>query len=340
MRKIIICLIAVALMATPAFAGNDPEFDAVGCDSTNFFNDWIKRMVVCCNLATMPEGGPNAGLVVPVNDYSDWWNCPQKAWGKCSKTGGVNGVDVYEDFETTAGMLFPDPCFDGEFMGYDMAGYAKYGTYASALTDAFNEAIYKWRIILQKKPESDIDLNIVDCVLKHNEFDICEQAEQTGRYMDPQLGRFFVPSANPLITVRAYPGPYATPGFPEEGVTLDARQMPGLGRICLENACYTSKALWEEGLVIAMPETGTTNSCGDTMYNLKQGDAIEVTVTIPPNNTVDIYYGPDNVILKYIGIVGTYFLNTRTDCANPCSESCMLGQAPPCGVPGQPACGD
>jgi hypothetical protein len=321
-------------MATPAFAGNDPEFDAVGCDSTNFFNDWIKYMVVCCNWATMPEGGPDAGLSVPVNDYSDWWNCPQKG------DDAVNGVDVYEDFDTSAGMLFPDPCFDTVVWIPGHEGPI-FKHYSSALTDAFNEAIYKWRIILQKKPESDIDLNIVDCVLKHNEFDICQEAEQTGRYMDPQLGRFFVPSANPLITVRAYPGPYATPGFPAEGVTLDARQMPGLGRICLENACYTSKALWEECLVMAMPETGTTNSCGDTMYNLKQGDAIEVTVTIPPNNTVDLYYGPDNVILKYIGIMGTYFLNTRTDCVNPCGQGCMTyAQAPPCGEPGQPACGE
>jgi hypothetical protein len=320
-------------MASPAFGGNDPEFDTVGCDSTSFFNDWIKHMVVCCNQID--------GRI--VNDYSNWDRagsssvCP----GGWSET--VNGVCVYEEFYTSAGMLFPDPCFDGAFMGYrhDTNGcFPVFGEYNSALTDAFNEAIYRWRIILQKKPESDLNLNIVDCVLKHNEFDICEEAEQTGRYMDPKLGRFFVPTANPLITVRAYPGPYATPGFPSAGVTLDARQMPGLGLLCLENACYTSKALWEEGLVVAMPETGTTNSCGDTMYNLKQGDAIEVTITIPPNNTVDIYYGRDNVILKYIGIMQTYFLHDL-----PCaSTDCGFGYPPPpaapgCGQPGQPACG-
>jgi len=312
MRKIIICLLAIALMAAPAFAGNDPEFDTVGCDSENYFNDWIKMMVVCCNKID--------GVI--VNDWSDW-----EGDGDCDTKDAdweetVNGVCVYEEFYTSAGMLFADPCFDGRRVLRPIEegtgqGNCEWETlyYDSALTDAFNEAVYRWRIILQKKPESDINLNIVDCVLKHNEFDICEEAEQTGRYMDPGLGRFFVPSANPKITVKAYPGPFATPGFPSAGVTLDARQMPGLGLICLDDAVYTSKALWEEGLVVAMPETGTTNSCGDTMYNLKQGDAIEVTITIPPNNTVDIYYGPDNVILKYIGIMNTYFYSSY-ECAD------------------------
>ena len=304
-KKTILFLVAIALMATPAFAGNDPEFDTVGCDSTSFFNDWIKMMVVCCNIS------PGGDI---VNDYSDWKNCPET----------VNGVSVYEEFETTAGMLFPDPCFDTYIPDPCEPGYMMHKYYDSALTDAFNEGTYTWRIILQKKPESDINLNIVDCVLKHNEFDWCWSSEQTGRYFDPGLGRFFVPTANPTITVRAYPGPYATPGFPSEGVLMDARQMPGLGLLCLDSAVYTSKALWEEGLVMAMPETGLANSCGETQYNLKQGDAIEVTVAIPPNNTTDIYYGPDNVILKYIGIKGTYFLNTSTqtgDCVNPCSSS-------------------
>jgi hypothetical protein len=56
-----------------------------------------------------------------------------------------------------------------------------------------------------------------------------------------------------------------------------------------------------------MPETGTTNALGQTMYNLKQGDRIKVTIQIPGNNTADIRYGQDNVILKYIGIVGTWY---------------------------------
>jgi len=305
-KRIILCSLAIALIATPAFAGNVPEFDAVECDADNIFNDWIKGAVIGANMAESPYGD---GYVC-INAYSDWQNSPET----------INDVYVYEEFFTTAGMTFPDPCFafrppfvawvwgePGEQGHWEM-GPEQVDAYESALTDAYNSAEYRWRIILQMKPESDIDLNIVDCVVKHNEPYWEWAAEQTGRYRADWGQLFFVPSANPSITVKAIPGPYATPGF-EEAFYMDARQLPGLGLMCLENALYTSKALWEEGIVMVMPETGVTNSCGETMFNLKQGDAIVVTVSVPGNNTCDIYYGEDNVVLKYIGIIGTYFLN-------------------------------
>ena len=277
--RIILISLAVTLVAIPAFGGNCPEFDAVDCDSENYFNDAIKYTVVVNNVTQ--------GL--RINDYSDWVTYPET----------VNGVEVFEEFYTSAGALYPDPCFDD---------------YESALTDAYNAAIYRWRIVLQMKPESDIDLNIVDCVMKHNEFDVWTSAEQTGRYRAAWGQLFFVPSANPMVTVRAIPGPYPTPGFTEPFL-MDARQIPGLGVVCLDGAFYTSKALWEEGIVMRLPESGTTSTCGAAMYNLKQGDAIEVTIAVPGNNTADVRYGRDNVVLKYIGIVGTYFYNEL-----PCGE--------------------
>lgn len=196
-----------------------------------------------------------------------------------------------ETFTNTAGMLFPDPCFPG---------------YSSALVDVWNEAIYEWNIVLQMKPESDINLNIYDCVLKHNEFNIWEGAEQTGRYRAPWGQLFFTPSANPSVTVTASPGPNATPGFVQP-FYLDARTLPGLQTVPMLDALYTSKALWEEGIVMVLPETGLVNAMGESVYNLKQGDQIRCTITIPGNNTADIRYGQDNVILKYIGIVGTWW---------------------------------
>ena len=49
-------------------------------------------------------------------------------------------------------------------------------------------------------------------------------------------------------------------------------------------------------------------------YNLKQGDIIHVTVEIPPDtNTVDVWYGPDSVILKYIGIINTEYFGDGCD---------------------------
>jgi hypothetical protein len=278
--KLIAVLAVLCMLAAPAWAGNIPEFDAVGCDATNVFaatNEAQYGQTVAKNI------GP---------------------------TGPINLASAFssEYFSQTAGQLFYDPCF------------GQYGM-VSALTDAYNEAVYEWQIVLQMKPESDINLNIYDCVLKHNEFspwwgDSSAEtpgAEQTGRYRASWGQLMFVPSANPSVTVIAYPGEYATPGF-TGGVTMDARTLPGLGLLAMDGQLYTSKAIWDEGLVLVLPETGSSNQSGQTTYNLKQGDKIYVKVQIPYNNTADIRYGADSVILKYIGITGTWYYG------NPCLE--------------------
>jgi hypothetical protein len=275
--KCIVILSAAALLAAPAWAGNIPEFDAVDCDALNFF--------AAANLVQhVPVVNNNVGPYGPVNFYSVF---PPEF------DNDGNLIDG-EYFDNTAGQLFPDPCFPG---------------YMSALTDAWNQGIYEWWIVLQMKPESDINLNIYDCVLKHNEFGLFAPyygADQTGRYRADWGQLFFVPSANPSVTAEAIPGEYPTPGFAAPFL-MDARVLPGLGIVSLDNALYTSKAHWDEGIVMVLPETGTTNTAGQPVYNLKQGDRIHVTVSIPFNNTVDVRYGPDNVILKYIGIVGTWY---------------------------------
>ncbi len=41
---------------------------------------------------------------------------------------------------------------------------------------------------------------------------------------------------------------------------------------------------------------------------------IHVTVEVPPDtNTVDVWYGPESVILKYIGIINTEFFANQTE---------------------------
>jgi len=274
LRKIVLVIVAAIFLATPALAGNIPEFDAVGQDSTNFFaaQSLPYQMVIVNNLVLQ------AAVQFRLNDASDWT---------------IVGL---EGFTQTAGTLLDDVCYGPGVQ--------------SALTDVWNEGSYTWRIVLQMKPESDINLNIYDCVMKHNEFNLWTGAEQTGRYRASSGQLFFVPSANPSITARAFPGEFATPGFPAGGFVMDARPMPGLiPSVSLDGMLYTSKAHWYEGLVMALPETGGTNAAGEATFNLKQGDIIEVTVTVPGNNSADIRYGEDNVLLKYIGIVGTpYFI--------------------------------
>jgi hypothetical protein len=286
-RKILAVVAALMLGVTVAWAGNIPEFDAVGCDAYNIFaagNHTQYYPVIIHNIG--PYG--------PINWYSDFLD-------------KVKFPKNFELFTNTAGQLFPDPCFSTWY--HEDGGWCS-KPYLSALTDAYNEAIYAWWITLQMKPESDINLNIYDCVLKHNEFCVWDSAEQTGRYRADWGQLFFVPTANPTVTAEAYPGPFATPNFVAPFI-MDARTLPGLKIVALKDALYSTKAQWSEGILMALPETGKNNASGQTVYNLKQGDQIRVTIKIPPNNTADVRYGPDNVILKYIGIIGTWYYGTR-----------------------------
>ena len=279
--KLSIVLVAVLALTVPAWSGNVPEFDTVGLDSANVFaiNNPIQYGQVIFN-NILPDGSL-------LNNRSDF------------RFGFYGPYDLREEFLTGAGLELPDPCF-GFFVKPGQEG-----GYESALTDTWNEAEYEWKIILQMKPESDLNVNIYDCVKKHNEFADWEEFEQTGRYRAPWGQLFFTPAQNPTITVKAWPGDLATPGFVNP-FFMDARTLPGLEIKALDEALYTSKALWSEGIVMVMPETGVANSKGETMYNLKQGDIMQVKIYVNPNPT-DIFYGQDNVALKYIGIVGTYF---------------------------------
>jgi hypothetical protein len=44
------------------------------------------------------------------------------------------------------------------------------------------------------------------------------------------------------------------------------------------------------------------------VFVLREGDAMDVQFDIPWDNPVDIYYGPDNVVIKYVGIIGLSYL--------------------------------
>lgn len=297
-RRILAIVAALVMVSTVTWAGNIPEFDAVDCDAKNIFaySNLSQFWPVIIHNQFPFDGG-----WAPLNFFSDF-------------TDKVKFPLNYEKFENTAGQPYPDPCFSTFYMESGNSRFF-FKDYLSALTDAYNEAVYTWWITLQMKPESDINLNIYDCVLKHNEFCVWDSAEQTGRYRADWGQLFFVPTANPSVTAIATPGPFATPGFVTPFI-LDHRTQPRLRIGATKNVLYSSKANWSEGILLVLPETGTTNTSGETVYNLKQGDRIQVTITIPPNNTADIRYGQDNVILKYIGIIGTWYYG------DPC---CYLG---------------
>jgi hypothetical protein len=266
LKKLTLITLAMVFMTVPALAGNIPEFDTVGDDSGNVFNDAIKNQVVRNN---------------PINLDSDFTDI-----GALHEFGAFGA----EYFRTSAASPREDPCFD--FLDY-----------LSSKAGPWFENVYEWRIVLQMAPETDLDLNIRDCVLKENQRDIWFYAQQTGRYRKTNGKLIFNKRANPRMTVEATAG---FKNFVPAGTSflMDSRLMPTLKKVCFDDLLYTSKALWEESMVLAMPEPGEFNQCGQPVFPLREGDLITTTVKVPFNNPVDIWYGPDNVSIKYVGIIG------------------------------------
>jgi hypothetical protein len=283
LKKLGILVLFAAFISAPALAGNTPEFDVVGDDSANFFNDAVKDLVVNSNI--------QAGI--QINYFSDW-------------TGGVPFrypvLDVHDlapypiqEFFASLGAPQPDSCFDG------LNGLP----YESYRTSAIIPGVYQWLIVLQMVPESDIDLNIRDCVTKENENNIWVYAQQTGRWRDSNSRLQWRPRLNPLVTVYAVPGPRAAWGF-DAPFLMRARKVPtsALGLVDLDGTVrFTSKALWEEGIVMEMPDATNDN------FWLREGDMIFVQFLIPRNHPADVRYGVDNVSLKYIGVNNMFIVN-------------------------------
>ncbi|NWH04281.1 hypothetical protein [Desulfobacter latus] len=295
MKKIMMALIAVTFMSTSAFAGEAPEFDVVGCDAVNHFNDVARDLVINNNFDR------NGNQINMYSDFTDYVITYKDGTQVFDANGNLvdNEEEIpAEGFSQNAGMAQPDPCFPG---------------YNSHLVTAYNGATFEWNIILQKKPETDLNIMIRDCVLKMNSFTpygdaAFAGASQSGRYIMPWGQTFWMIGANPSITARAYPGEFASTNF-ETPFILDGRTLPGLTTVSLANVQYTSKGLWEESIAVVMPEDGIVNMAGETQYRLKQGDMIQVTIVVPEAaNTVNINYGQDNVAINYVGIYGTDYV--------------------------------
>jgi len=260
-KKALMILLAAAFIAAPAYAGNVPEFDAVGCDATNYFNDGVRAMVAAVNANSMGVN-LNDNSVFPYNDVLDWG----------------------EYYDNTAADDSIDACFPG---------------YISNLIDCGNDAVYEWQIVLQLKPKTDLDLSIRDCVLECYGTEIFGDAGQTGRFQTLFGGILFEDGRNPSLTVTAKSGPKTD--FTD--FIMDARQHPTLCPVALDDVLYTSKGLWTEGIVLALPLNGESSASG-VMYNfnLREGDQINVQIDVPINNSAEVRYGSDNVAIEYVGM--------------------------------------
>ena len=243
-----------------------PEFDTVGDDSQNFFRDYYQDLVIV-------RGTDASGF--RINTASDFST---------------------ETFTGSFGSPSADVCFS-----------TANRTYESILTTSLNAAEYVWDITLQMSPLYDMVLDVVACVLESGADDPWTKARAAGQFRYPWAPNrtLFVPSSNPGVTVEALPGPFATPGFPQGGFFLDARKLPGLELASLTDRRVNLQTLVDQGIVMAVPQTGNTNSTGQTAFALNRGDRIRITLSIPSNNSADIRLGSDNAVLKYIGIIGT-----------------------------------
>jgi hypothetical protein len=201
------------------------------------------------------------------------------------------------------------------------------------LTPAGNCGWYRWRIVLQEKPHSNINLKIRGCILENEggtvykmfpdcgENDGCpgpavgqtvsdSAAGETGAFHLNSNIINFIASANPTLKVWAEPGPYSTFSTPFNmtGIMIPS----GMSRteddmVVLDGSADTRFNLignFAANIVLKFPEAGT-NDKGQEEAVLHQGDMIEILVSVPSNNVVDIRLGRDSAWLEYNAIVGT-----------------------------------
>jgi hypothetical protein len=339
----LIALPATALVSTAHASCYDPEFDAVGLDSANIFVNNVLAQIVN-NEGTLETNSDFTNYTSGVI-YNPWIMihgmsfldavepgvAGLNAFGKLSTAGG-SGLGPNHDFACVAsnGLYYNAvPCQPAEFFTVggtnftpqsdpcfmfcsNAVGDSSHFPYTSILTPERDGAIYRWRIVLQKKPASDIDINIEDCVLTETlgcTTGIFTSPGETGFFnMGPYL--LFWQETLPTITAVAIPGPNASLGF-NCIQQLYARTQPE-DTSCLFPICdlpFVSKALFDESIVVAMPQTSNSLlPVGNFApgYTLTGGDMIDISIGIPEStNPNDYYFGADNVFLKYIGMTGT-----------------------------------
>ncbi|MDR3555283.1 MAG: fibronectin type III domain-containing protein [Syntrophobacteraceae bacterium] len=315
----------IAVTFVPAIA---PEFDAVGLDSANIFIDNVLAGIVYHERSSGTNLEDDSNFI----GYSSGtiFN-PTMTINGISYTGGavetgVSGLLPFGKLPASCGSALPcqpaefftvsntnaqtvtDPCFT---FNENAVGSTCHFPYRSVRPLGNQATIYRWRIVLQKKPASDIVVKIEDCVLTETPgcaTGIFSTPGETGfSNVGPYL-LFWQPML-PTITAVAIPGPNASLGF-NCIQQLYARTQPNytcsLSPLC--DMPFVSKALFDEEIMVAMPQTTSSPfPVGNFApgYTLTGGDMIDISIGIPENTPNDYYFGSDNVLLEYIGMSGT-----------------------------------
>jgi hypothetical protein len=217
-------------------------------------------------------------------------------------TALLDAWDDPQEYWDGPGAIRPDLCFPNYQSRKVGAGYT-------------GGLSFSWKIVLQMQPDTDLDINIMDCVVKINSNTVWGDSSYTGAH---QMGRYlwlgflstFDEFRNPVIRARAIAGPNAA--GPWDWFYLTARKHPTLELVTLDGdgTYFTSKGIWDESIVVRLPTPGVP--VGNQLEStLMQGDMIEIQFLMPEESPVDIRYGQYSVFIKYVGVYGSDW--TATD---------------------------
>jgi len=328
MKWLIGCMVAL-LMASSAFAGEDPYIAIVGNDALTgigegvanpfYFSQKHQQFLYDQTIFSVPICFGGRGSVPVVNQYT---RVPLNA---------TSAQDGCEQFRSNTPINQPEVC--DVFLTGGGGTYSYFGEPNARIT-AGNEGFYEWYVRLPKKPSGEINL-VLECgILKPNAFtfadamdvspvELCaaETGERIGaglcvrQEVDPGTNPLVI-TALPRLTAIAYPGPYsvgftafnltafrnpsaytlttATSGAMENSQSLQVLDGTNPTRILL-------KACMDKTIVAKLPVTGQVNALGQAEHDLEAGDLIYVKVYVPRDNRVDIYCNAQSLRVAGIG---------------------------------------
>jgi len=314
-----IAFLAALVMATAAFAGEDPYIAIVGNDAVTGIGDGVanpfyfsqkhQQFLYDQTLFGVDVCFGSFPIVTPQ-----------------TRVGGLG----CEQFRANTPINQPEIC-DTLGVVNGVADFTFFGEPNARIT-AGNAGYYEWFVRLPKKPNGEINLVFQCGVLKPNSFAIYEFdsiklcAAETGERVGPNCTRIevdagvnpIVATALPTITAVAYPGPYSL-GFP--AFNLTAFRNPGSYAIpagadnpMVNNAAtqvldgttgngtrVLLKSCMDKGLVVKLPVTGQLNALGQVENDLEAGDLIYVKMAVPRAGTTDIYCHSQSLKVEGIG---------------------------------------
>jgi hypothetical protein len=294
MKWLFACMLML-LVATSAMAGEDPYIAVVGNDilATSFYlSPKYEQFLLDQTVVGAPVDGErfftNAAIIQP---------------------------EICDTLGTTGGPLNEPPfTFRGNF---------------NARVTAGNAGWYDWIIALPKKPSGEINLCIQCGVIKPNAFkfegfnSVLTCAAETGELLNgggicaraqTYPGRNVLnPDALPSVSAWVMPGPHAATAW--AGFHLTAFRNPGTYDDIAQpladgpalqildhspGAKILLKSCLQKCIVVKLPVTGQVSADGNVEHDLEAGDIIQVELSIPKANTVDIYCHAES--LKIMGI--------------------------------------